>query len=152
MIDSSLSCLFFLGCSFFLFFSLPGILLLLLLLFGLCLLLDLVKFGLLFVDFFLSPILVRLLSLLDQLKLLLLSLVLLIFLILLIGLFRLVGPLIDVVELGLFELLQLGIFVFGHFVHLFACFDGFLVAVQFSFLVVLGCLVDPGFFFLLLLL
>ena len=114
--------------SFFLFFCLSGILRFLLL-FGLRLLLDLVKFGLLFVDFFLSPILVRLFSLLDQLKLLLLSLVLLIFLILLIGLFRLVGPLIDVVELGLFELLQLGIFVFGHFVHLFACFDSFLVAV-----------------------
>ena len=137
--------------SFFLFFCLPGILRFLLL-FGLRLLFDLVKFGLLFVDFFLSPILVRLFSLLDQLKLLLLSLVLLIFLILLIGLFRLVGPLIDVVELGLFELLQLGIFVFGHFVHLFACFDGFLVAVQLSFLVVLGCLIDTGFFFLLLLL
>lgn len=94
----------------------------------------------------------RLFSLLNQLKLMLLSLILFIFLLFVIGLFRLVGPLIDVIELGLVELFQLGIFVFGHFVHLFACFDCFLVAIQLSFLVVLGCLIDPGLFFLLLLL
>ena len=115
-------------------------------------LLELVKFGLLFVNFFLSPILVRLFRFLYELLLLLLSLVLLIFLILFIGLFRLVSPLIDVIELGLFELFQLGIFVFGHFVHLFACFDGFWVAVQLTFLIILGCLIDLGLFFLLLLL
>ena len=123
-----------------------------LLLFGLSLLLELVKLGLLFIDFFLTLILDHLLRLFEHLNLVLFTLILFIFLFFVVLFFGLVGPLIDIFQLCVLELLHLRIAVFGHFVHFLASFDGLRVTVNFTILIELSSLLDLGLLFFLMLL
>ena len=117
-------------------------LLLLLQLFGLCLFLQFVELGLLLIDFFLSPVLKRLLCLPKLLNFVLLALIFLILFPFVVFL-GFVGPLVNIIEVGVRKLLNLfALAGLDHLIELFACFNGLFIAVQLAVLIVLGALLD----------
>ena len=99
------------------------------LLLSLCLFLQLVEFGLLLVNFFLSSVFECLLSLFELLDLVLLPLILLILLLFVVFL-GFVRPFVDILQVGIGKLLNpLALLRVDHFVELFACFDGLFITV-----------------------